>query len=132
MPWGALATAGLPAIINGIAAWLMDDSDDEEKRRELDAQLEREKRRLPPWAYARLKSLLTGPVTPSGLGGDMGAGAPAGGAGASQGAFQRVLGGGGGMGAPRAPGGISPRIMPPAGSAGLPERNPQLRTFLRQ
>lgn len=128
MPWGTIAAAGLPAIINGIAAWLMSDSDDEEKRRELDAQLDRERRRLPPWAYARLKSLLTGPVTPSGMGG--GAGAPGG-------AFQRLSSGGGGMGAPRAPGGVSappggmsPRLNPPMGSAGLPQRNPQLRTFL--
>jgi len=121
--WGGMGAALTGGVFSAISAWLMDDSDDEEKRLEVMVQLDRERRRLPPWAYERIKGLVTGSVKPSGMGG----GSPTGGMGASPGAFQRVVGGG----ASQPPGGgMQPRLSSPTTPMQPPQRNPQLRTFL--
>lgn len=75
--WGELGVA----VLSGLADWLMSDRDDEEKRREVEIMLDRERRRMPPWAYNKIKGMLS--ATPSPHGG---------------GAFQRAVSGGGGQG----------------------------------
>ena len=126
--FAGVGTAGVSGLFSAIGAWLMsdDEAEREERRLEVEVMLDRERRRLPDFAYERIKGLITGSVKPSG----MGAGSPTGGTGASPGAFRRVVGGGGGMGAPKpAGGGMQPRLSPSV-SPMRPERNPQLRTFL--
>jgi len=65
--WDFLGDA-IGGLFGGIADWLTSENETEaeDRRMQLMTQLDRERRRLPNWAYAKLKNLLSTGPTPHG------------------------------------------------------------------